>query len=293
MSTTFNPSDSLRQRQESFDDMLSVTNIGESKELPYNTFQSHQNNSIVIQNIHNEHCNRTVHQMKDKIAPCQGTIYLETNSNNAIRLAQQKVADNVIQNSMMNSSVIVILKVTKLYFVWKEISVATNLHNDSTKFQQIEVNIIMLETIVEQLIQVMQTNNIIQVSRIIARAQTEYNQTKLLINNLQVNINESLQRLNISADGQILDGFSNFAATVDSGIQLIGLFRFASTSKTIFAIGITSIFAILTLASVTKYFITQKRLKELQQDMNCLDNLNEQLDQFYELIEDAGNFIQQ
>jgi hypothetical protein len=46
------------------------------------------------------------------------------NCNNEIRVTQQKTADKVIQTSVITSSVIIILQVVKLYFVWKEISVA-------------------------------------------------------------------------------------------------------------------------------------------------------------------------
>jgi hypothetical protein len=46
-----NPSDSFRQREEPFDGMLPITNIGKNKELLYNTFHNHQNNSTNNINI--------------------------------------------------------------------------------------------------------------------------------------------------------------------------------------------------------------------------------------------------
>jgi hypothetical protein len=139
----------------------------------------------------------------------------------------------------------------------------------------------MLKTIVEQLTQAMQRENMNQVSRIIVRAHTKYKQTKTLINNLQVKINGSLERLDISSDGQVLDGFSNFVSTVINGIQLISLFRFVSTSNTIFTIGMIAAFAALTVANIATHCITRKRLNELREDINCLNNLNQQLDQLY------------
>jgi hypothetical protein len=50
--------------------------------------------------------------------------------------------------------------------------------------QQIEANIVTLRTIIEQLTQAIQTNNMTQISRISTRAHKEYNQTKSVINNL-------------------------------------------------------------------------------------------------------------
>jgi len=104
-------------------------------------------------------------------------------------------------------------------------------------------------------------------------------------------MNGSLERLDISSDGQVLDGFSNFISTVINGIQLITLFRFVSTSNTIFTIGIIAAFAALTVANIDTYCITRNRLNELRQDMDFLNNLNQQLDQLYQIVEEAENSI--
>jgi hypothetical protein len=62
--------------------------------------------------------------MNDKITQCQDTLYLETNFKEAIRATQQKMADKVIRTSAMTFA--------SSHFIWKEISVAKNLYNDST-----------------------------------------------------------------------------------------------------------------------------------------------------------------
>ncbi len=117
------------------------------------------------------------------------------------------------------------------------------------------------------------------------------NQTKTLISNLHVKINGSIQRLDISADGQVLDGFSNCASGCANGVQLFSLFQHASTPATIVAVAVIAAFALLTVANVATYCITQKRLNELRQDMSYLDGLNQQLDQLYQAIEEAENAI--
>jgi hypothetical protein len=232
-------------------------------------------------------------QINDTIVQCQNTIILKNNINiiNVIRVTQQKMSAKVIRNSTITSSVIIILQVVKLHFVWKEISVAKNLHNDSTKFEKIQENIVILTTIIEQLTQTMRTNDITQVSRINACARTKCNETKSLINNLQVKINGSLKKLEISSDGQILDGFSNFVSTVGISMKFIDLFRFDSTSNTIFGIGIIAAFTLLIVANTTNYYITKKRLNELREDINCLNNLNQQLNQLYQMVEEPENFL--
>jgi hypothetical protein len=286
------PSDSFRKGKEALDGMLRIIDAGEDKQRFHDALQHHQDNATAIGNIEYEnYFGCPAQRMNDKITQCQDTLCLETNFKEAIRATQQKMADKVIRTSSMMSSVIIVLQFVKLYFVWKEISVAKNLHNDSRKFQQIEENIAMLRTIVEQLTQAMQANNMTQVSRISTRAHTKYNQTKSLISNLHVKINGSLQRLDISADGQVLDGISNFATGVGNAVQLHGLFQHASTSATLFAAGIIAAFASLAVANVATYCITQKGLNELRQDMNYLDSLNQQLDQLYQAIEEVENSI--
>jgi hypothetical protein len=95
------------------------------------------------------------------------------------------------------------------------------------------------------------------------------------------------------ADAQILEEISNFSSGIAQTWQLHDLFDDASISTNAFAIGIIVAFALLTVANVATYCITQKRLNELRQDINYLDNLNRQLNQLYQLIEDTKNSLQQ
>jgi hypothetical protein len=287
--TKFNAFISFRKEKVALDNLLSIINKGDGKQRFYDAFQCQQKNSTVID--YEKHFSCSAQQIHEKIKRCRDILSLEKHFKDAIRDSQQKLADKVSRNSSMTSSVIIVVQIIKLYFVWKEINVAKNLHNDSKKFQQIETNINMLKTIVEQLTEAMQRENMTQISRISTRAHTKYNQTKTLINDLQVKINGSLQRLDISADGQVLDGISNFSSGVGSAVQLHHLFHHASTWNTIFAFGIIAAFTLLTVANVTTYFISKSRLDELRQNMNYLDSLNQQLDQLYQIIEEAENSI--
>lgn len=140
------------QRKEALDGMLRIVTRRGDKQRFYDAFDHHQKNATVIGNIDYENqfgC--TAERMKDKITQFQDTLSLENNFKKAIQAAQQKMADKVIRNSVMASSIIIILQVIKLHFIWKEISVAETLHNNSTKFKQIGANIVMLKNITEEL----------------------------------------------------------------------------------------------------------------------------------------------
>ncbi len=106
-------------------------------------------------------------------------------------------------------------------------------------------------------------------------------------------INKSLERLDASIDGQLLDGFSNFAAGIVNIRQLYDLLNHAVTSDTVIAIGIITSFVLVNVVSLSFYLNTKKRLDELQQDNNRLNNFNQQLDVFYQRIEESENFLKE
>ena len=291
---SYKPTESFRRGKEALDSMLQLINTGKDKQRFHNALQYHENNVTTIGKLDYEaYFGCPAEQMSCKITQCQDTVSLQSNFQNTIRAAQQEMANKVIRSSARASSVTIILQVVNLHFIWKEISVAKNLHNDPTKFRQIDANIVTLGTIIEQITQAIQANQTNQVSRFTRRAHAKYDQTKTLVNSLYLKINKSFQRLDMSADGQVLDGISYLALAFTNAVQLYELYHLASPSANLVATGMTAAFTMLTVANLATYCITKKRLTELQQDMRDLDSLSQKLDELYETIEQAENSIQE
>ncbi|CAF1537408.1 unnamed protein product [Adineta ricciae] len=272
--------------------MFKIVNTGEDKQRFHDALQYHEENRTAIGKIDFEkHFGCPQNQMSCKINQCQNTLKLQTDFQNAIQDARQKLADSVIYNSAKTSSAIIVMQIVKIYFVWKEISAAKNLHNDPMKFKQIELNIDTLQKIIGQLNQALQANNMNQISKISTRAHLKYNQTKTLISNLQLKINGKFERLDMTADRQVLDGISHFASAIGNGLQFHGVYGFASSDAKALAVILVATFSVFTVADIATYHITKKRMKELQQDLSYLDTLNHQLDQLYQAIEEAENLV--
>ncbi|CAF3544424.1 unnamed protein product [Rotaria sp. Silwood2] len=210
---------SFIKAKEALDAMRNTIDLGENNQRFTDALEYHQNNSTCIGTIdYQKHFGCSAQELKNKISQCSDAISMETCFKDAINDAKTKMADKIITKSTKMASVLIVIQIVKLYFVWKEISKAKNLHNDTTTFENIDQNIKDFKTMCDQLVEAMQSENVNQTKKLMRRATTKYNKTKTLISNLRVKINGSLQKLDLYADMQVLDGISNLAASMIAGM---------------------------------------------------------------------------
>ncbi|CAF4056815.1 unnamed protein product [Rotaria sp. Silwood1] len=287
------PYNAFLKTKGALESMWNIIDVGKNNQRFIDAIQYQQDNSTLIDNInYQKHFCCSANELKDKIKQCQDSISLETCFKNAINEVKTQMADNVIIKSTKMSSVLIVIQIVKLYFVWKEISKAKNLHNDVTQFHIINQNMEDFQKMCDKLVEAMKSEDVKQTQRIIRRATSKYNKTKALISNLRIEINGSLQRLDLYADMQVLDGISNLASTIGHFVQLRGVFDSLSSPIAFLGGAVVGAFALVTIGNGVTYYITQKRLDELRKDSQQLKLYEHRLDQLYEAIDNAENWLE-
>lgn len=270
--------DSLSKRKERDD----IIHLLKSQLNSSNALQDHRSNASINVIVNNESKPNYSNQlMNNQATQYENILSPNTNFNGKIFTTYHSTNDTVICITAMISSILIVIQIIESSFIWNNISLAQNICNRMTRFQPIGTNISKLQATVEQLTQAMQSNDMTQVAPIDSRACMEYSQTKMLINNLQMEIKKSLYRLDVSAQRQVFKGIANLVVGVGNAVQLYTLFQQTSKVATIWSIATTVGLVFLTGIDVKYYMAAKKYSNELQQDINKLGDLNCQLDQLF------------
>lgn len=181
-----------------------------------------------------------------------------------------KMADDFLYTSAMVSLGLVLVQIWQLIDVWEEIKKAQNLHNDRTKFLEIEQNIAEFKEIC---IRMNESIDNVQVDDVVidtVELSEKYAETLSLISDLKVQINGVMQRLDLIGKGQKYNGVSNSILIGSNIVQLIKLFDSSKFSAKLITSATIALSSCLLVANVTTYFLTQKRIEELRTDIQQL-----------------------
>jgi hypothetical protein len=252
--------------------LISAQNIDVGQRME-NFVNFHQTNSTVIpDHCLLERCGVPIDNLTKivgEMAP-PDVDKLQKNMLQAMNDLRQQMANEFVLKSAAVSAALIVVQIVKLVNVWKELKAAKNLHDDETKFLEIEQNIIEFQDMCLRLnraIENKQTNKIVIQTM---QLSTKYSDTMQIISNLKVKIDGFMQRLDLIGDGQIYDGLSNTIMVASNLIQLVPLFINLSTAVTIVSGSIIGLFAGLVIANGVTYKLTQKRLDELRADYKKL-----------------------
>lgn len=232
-------------------------------------------------------------QLKEIISKCPETLDVKESFKNAINEAKQKMARKVIRDSTQISLVFIGTQLIKLYIARRETFKAEDLHQYATKFQENKEHIEAIRAICNDFVQPMQTEDIQRLSQIMCHATVKYNETKSLISDLRFKIHRSVQRLDLFADMQVLDGVSNVAMTIGNAVQLYSVRRSVSPCMTFIDGVLVFVFSLIAIGNGVTYNMTRRRLNELRTDLQQLKNYEGEVEKIYKKIEDVDNWPQQ
>lgn len=203
--------------------------------------------------------------------------------------SQKEKAAEMMQASVCSNLVVIATQIIKLIYTWKEINDArVILANQEPKLQNINANFILMETKLNECADIQtrfsdledipanekQQKKLLRLlDRLYRDLTTRHNNTMLLVNDVNVNVNGKIEKLKIYEVSLILDGVSNSAMAVGNGIQLYQLSHLLSGPMFYTGLAVTVAFSALAVGNVITYHFTSERLNELREKSRQVQGL--------------------
>ncbi|CAF1138737.1 unnamed protein product [Didymodactylos carnosus] len=233
------------------------------------------NSTVLLENCFLEHCgvpDRSLIDTAKGMTP-DGAKSMQQNMLKGLDGVKQQMASDYLLVSAIASTGLIVVQIIKLWNVWKEIKLADNLHKDPNKFLEIEQNMLIFEDLCTKVRQSIDRKESRRILSFTMKLSNKYAETLKLVNSLQIKIENVMQRLDLAGDSQIYDGLSNLITGGSNVAQLIPLFESLSNPKKALGCVMAGAFFVLIGFNVAMYHMTRKRLQELREDYQKLQQL--------------------
>ena len=201
---------------------------------------------------------------------------------------RQQESNKLIANIVKGNVFVVVCQLLKIYVAWKKISEASNVINDSDKFNQINKNLNRMKEMVSALVKLCDENPADKsIDRRMTKINSLFTSTLSKISDIRVTIEGHIQRLDLLGDHAAVDTVINFATAASQGFQVWSAWENLDSLNKICGTVSVAMFTFFGTANVATFIITQNELKDLRKDIKEASRLKEALDDLRNEAEQA------
>ena len=201
---------------------------------------------------------------------------------------RQQESNKLIADMVKGNALVAACQLLKIYIAWKKISEASNVINDSDKFNQINKNLNRMKEMVSALVKLCDENPADKsIDRRMTKINSLFTSTLSKISDIRVTIEGHIQRLDLLGDHAAVDTVINFATAASQGFQVWSAWENLDSLNKICGTVSVAMFTFFGMANVKTFIITQDKLKDLRKDLKEVNRLKEALDDLRDEAEKA------
>ncbi|UJR12109.1 hypothetical protein I4U23_016287, partial [Adineta vaga] len=187
----------------------------------------------------------------------------------------------IIRNANRWSLPIIFSQLGKFYWIWRELSDAKRLYENSKDLQTIQQEIDRLQNSCTERTEMTQTKNFQNLSDVATRIATNYSQTQSSIETSLHQVNRAIQRVELHGHIQIFELILNLLTTAKTITQLNTVIESTSFGTSILARIFIACFITLYGMNVWIYCRTRKVLTQLRQYLGQLQKYKNDAEKIY------------
>eukprot|EP00735_Rhodelphis_limneticus_P002090 TRINITY_DN1283_c0_g1::TRINITY_DN1283_c0_g1_i1::g.26837::m.26837 TRINITY_DN1283_c0_g1::TRINITY_DN1283_c0_g1_i1::g.26837 ORF type:complete len:345 (+),score=45.85,Pox_vIL-18BP/PF05566.7/0.065,Pox_A_type_inc/PF04508.7/4.6e+03,Pox_A_type_inc/PF04508.7/7.8,Pox_A_type_inc/PF04508.7/3.8e+03,Pox_A_type_inc/PF04508.7/62,Syntaxin_2/PF14523.1/6.6e+03,Syntaxin_2/PF14523.1/57,Syntaxin_2/PF14523.1/1.3,Syntaxin_2/PF14523.1/5e+03,Fib_alpha/PF08702.5/1.3e+02,Fib_alpha/PF08702.5/4.3e+02,Fib_alpha/PF08702.5/19,Fi len=201
----------------------------------------------------------------------------------AIKEVQKEEAKGLMRTMVTFNTIILVTQIIREVHLWEEIKKAGNLIKDPARHQAIDANITTLQKDLAHLGK--ENLPVWQRTCLVSRINRTILKTTQKIGDLRANIDGQVRKLMTLRDQKPLDAIANASMAASQFATTFNLADSLSGPWKIVGYGLSGLCGLMAVSNVRSYYLTDKRIRELEEELALLMTFSHTVESIQESIE--------